>query len=155
VAAQEPRADLCPSCGRNPIEDEGTAFCSSCSDNWAVEAYREKDAPVIEARRSDWKVRSQSAAAARERQRRHRLREAVRPTEPAGEWVDPWEVAKKALDDLRRVRLALRSQATARAHVEDVAEAIRVLAWGRSQRRALALRNLPLWSSTSPLLVGA
>lgn len=96
----------------------------------AVEQYLEADAPVIKRRRQRWGVWTQSADAARERQRRHRLRETVRPTEPAGEWVDPWEVAKKALDDVHRVRQALRSQVTARAHLEDVAEAIRVLAWG-------------------------
>ncbi len=46
---------------------------------------------------------SQSAAAVRERQATAPTPEAIRPTEQAGEWVDPWEVGKKALRDLRRV----------------------------------------------------
>lgn len=130
MVANAPLVDICPACGRNPIEDDETGFCSSCSDNWAVSAYWEKDAPAIEARRSDWKNRSQSPAAQRERQRRHRLRETVRPRKPSMEWVDPWEIAKSALDDLYRVRQSLGAQVTARAHLDAAAEAIRVLAWG-------------------------
>jgi hypothetical protein len=73
--------------------------------------------------------------ALRERQRRHRLREALRPREAAGEWTDPWEVAKNALDDLQRLRQALGAQVTARAHLDDAAEAIRVQAWGPGPER--------------------
>lgn len=96
----------------------------------SVEVYREADSKAISKRRDEWWHWSDTADHATERQRRHRLREAVRPREPAGEWVDPWEVAKEALDDLQRVRQALRAQVTARAHLDAAAEAIRVLAWG-------------------------
>lgn len=101
-----------------------------------MQAYWASDAPAIQARRDGWRNRSQSAEHARERQRRHRLRESVRPREPAGEWVDPWEVAKGALDDLHRVRQAVRSNLTARAHLDAAAEAIRILAWEPEDERS-------------------
>jgi hypothetical protein len=56
------------------------------------------------------------------RQRRHRLREMVRPREPARS-ADPWEICVDALHELRRVHLDPHAR-------EAVSEALRRLAWG-------------------------
>ena len=43
--------EICPSCGRNPIEDEQTGWCLDCTNDHSVQSYWDKEAPAIEARR--------------------------------------------------------------------------------------------------------
>ena len=130
MAAQEPLADLCPNCGRNPIEDDETGWCASCADNYAVERYWEKDRPIVEARRDDWKARTSSAAALRERQHKHRLIANTRPRELAHRDADPLELAMECLEHLGRVRQALRSNTVGLGHLDDACELLKMLAWG-------------------------
>jgi len=132
----------CPACGRNPIEDDETGWCSQCSDNHAVESYWAKDAPVIQARRDSWRSRSQSAAAQRERQRRHRLREKVQPREPARPNADPWELGAECLDHLQRVRAAIGANVGARHHLDEAQELVRQLAHGPLSKPADPVFNV-------------
>jgi hypothetical protein len=113
-----------------PIEDEETGFCSGCADNYAVESYWEKDRPAVEARRNDWKARTSSAPAMRERQHKSRLLRDTRPHQPASPFADPLEIAGEALDRFHRIRLAVKSNVLARAALDEVEEALRVLSWG-------------------------
>jgi hypothetical protein len=71
-----------------------------------------------------------SADALRERQRRHRLREKVRPGEPAHPNSDPWELGGEALDLLHRIRRGLPGTSSVLDSIEECAELIRMLAWG-------------------------
>jgi hypothetical protein len=131
VVANAPLADLCPNCAVRPIEDDETGFCLSCSDNYGVERYWEKDRPIVEARRADWKARTSSPAALRERQRRHRLREAIRSREAPSEWTDPWELGHECLQHLERVRQAMGSNVIARDHLRTAEELVRQRPQGR------------------------
>lgn len=114
------------------MDDEYTGWCRVCVGEHATAEYLAKDEDTIVARKSEWKARTASSSphAARERQRRHRLREALRPREAAGEWADPLELGKEALDALQRVRQALGAQVTARAYLDDACEKVKELAWG-------------------------
>lgn len=73
---------------------------------------------------------SDTADHARERQRKHRLRENTRPREPATDFDDPLELADRALESLQRVRQALRSNVVGRQYLDDACELIRQLGWG-------------------------
>lgn len=123
---------LCPACGLREADDYDLGFCTVCAEKRAVDRYLAKDADDIVERQKAWAKRSASSSphAARERQRRHRLREAVKPRETADEWSDPLELGKHALDNLQRVRNALGAQVTARAYLDEACELVRVLAWG-------------------------
>ena len=85
---------------------------------------------MVEARRDGWRSRTQSAAAQRERQRRHRLREKVQPREPARPHADPWELGAECLDHLQRVRAAIGANVSARHHLDAAQELVRQLAHG-------------------------
>lgn len=63
-------------------------------------------------------------------QRRHRLREKVRPRELAHPNSDPWELGGEALDLLHRIKMGLPATSPVYHHVEECAETIRMLAWG-------------------------
>jgi hypothetical protein len=89
-----------------------------------AELYTERDHVAVGFRSVAWAERSTrvDAEVVKLRQRRHRLRETVRPRELARS-ADPWEICADALRELRGVR----SSPEAR---EAVAEALRRLAWG-------------------------
>jgi hypothetical protein len=68
-----------------------------------------------------------------ERQREHRLRERVRPTEPPEPNADPWLIADEALDAVDRLRKPSFAGDRGISRDEDfelVAELIRKLCWG-------------------------
>ncbi len=127
-------ADLCPSCGRHPITDDATGWCSQCADKCAVERYWEKDHPIVEARRDDWKSRTQLAAGLRERQHKHRLITNTRPQQLPHRDTDPLELCWEALEHLARVRQALRSNVVGRAHLDEAEELVKRLRWGPEPR---------------------
>ena len=133
--AIEPIADICPSCGKNPITDQETGFCDSCSEEAFVRSYWAEDAEALEVRRNEWKARSNSALAARERQHRSRLLRTTKPTKRAHAYSDPLEIAMTALQACTRIRQALRSNFTGREYLDQVEEALRQLAWGPSAPR--------------------
>lgn len=133
-----PAVDLCPRCGLRPQEDDRTGFCEDCATEHAVERYVARDAGEIARRREAWRERSlaeevhASAPVNRERQRRHRLLERVRPREPAHAGADPYELAREALVHLARLRAGLppNSRAVFLVELEAVEELVRRLAWG-------------------------
>jgi hypothetical protein len=77
----------------------------------AVDEYLERDAPVIERRRQNWGIWTQSSEA------------------------DPLELCWEALEHLRRVRQALRSNVVNRAHLDEAVELVKRLGWGPEPRR--------------------
>ena len=123
MAIVAPVVSLCPSCALREV-DTVSGLCAPCVVERVAEAYAERDHVAVGFRSLAWSERSTrpDAALVAARQRRHRLREMVRPHEPA-QSADPWEIAAAALHELRRVR----SDPEAR---EAVAEALRRLAWG-------------------------
>lgn len=66
---------------------------------------------------------------ATERQRRHRLREMMRPKVVASGFDDPWELAAEALKSLHRMR-SIRDPSALLAEIEECEELVRRLAWG-------------------------
>lgn len=68
------------------------------------------------------------------RQRRHRVREAVRPHEPARPGTDPWALGARALEICSsRLRLALKGNGVNNARMADLRELeeiVRRLSWG-------------------------
>ena len=77
-----------------------TGFCASCSDNYAAQRYWEKDHPNVEARRADWKARTSSPAALRERQHKLGLLANTRPRERPHRDADPLAIAWEGLGAL-------------------------------------------------------
>jgi hypothetical protein len=134
VGAEASVTDLCPSCGRGRFTDDITGWCSQCADSYAVERYWEKDRPIVETRRDDWKSRTQSAAAMRERQHKHWLLVNTRPRECAHRDTDPLELCWEALEHLERVRQALRGNVIGRAHLDEAEELVKRLGWGPEPR---------------------
>jgi hypothetical protein len=101
-----------------------SGFCAPCVIERVAELHAERDRSAVRVRWIAWSERTTrpDAEVVKLRQQRHRLREVVRPHEPARS-ADPWEIASEALRELRRAR----SDPEAR---EAVAEALRRLAWG-------------------------
>jgi hypothetical protein len=64
------------------------------------------------------------------RQRERRLRERIRPKEPAATNADPWQIADEALDLLDTTRLRLVRLKMSIDDIDEVAELLRRLAWG-------------------------
>lgn len=95
-----------------------------------VDGYWEQDRTAIETRRDQWKSRSKSALAARERQHRSRLLRTTKPAERPHQFSDPLEIAMSALQACTLVRRAVRSNTVARSYLDGVEEALRQLAWG-------------------------
>ena len=93
------------------------------------EEYGLKQRAASIGRRQAWSERSQQTLD-RDRQRVASLKRAVRPKEPASH-EDPWEIADAALQQLTKVR-SVRMRPEQVARIDDVAEAIRRLAWGPS-----------------------
>ncbi len=128
-APEEP--GLCPACGAADIEDPRTGFCFECASTAWTDGYLQREAEEIAGRRREWAERVvwQGKASQRERQRRHRLIEAVMPKEAPPPGVDPWELAKQAIKLIREARERL--SPTLRAdYVDPAIELIRQLAWG-------------------------
>jgi hypothetical protein len=123
VAIVAPVVSLCPSCALREV-DTVSGLCAPCVVERVAEAYAAADRRAVIVRVQSWTTRTTrpDAEVVKLRQRRHRLREMVRPHEPARS-TDPWEIAAAALHDLRRVH----SDPDAR---EAVSEALRRLAWG-------------------------
>jgi hypothetical protein len=92
------------------------------------------DAEALEVRRDQWKNRSKSALAAKERQHRSRLLRATKPTERPHAFSDPLELCKDALEACKFVRRAIQANIGARERLEEVEEALRQLAWGPEDR---------------------
>jgi hypothetical protein len=116
-------AGICPGCARRAINTP-SGFCAPCVVDALAENYAAADRRAVRVRVRSWSERSTRPAAevVKLRQRRHRLRETVRPHEPPRS-ADPWEIAAAALHELRRVRTDPEAR-------EVVAEALRRLAWG-------------------------
>jgi hypothetical protein len=125
---------ICSRCAGAAANDSG--FCDRCLAEHHVERYNAQDAEDAARRREDWRRRttgpgvSGSAIAARERQKRHRLLEAVRPKEPPPAWADPYELARKALGHLSRVRVFLLASSLTLEHLDAAAELVKQLATG-------------------------
>jgi len=72
---------------------------------------------------------SASAEHATERQRTHRLRERLRPQNPASQFTDPWELANSLLILCSEIRTESTNPRLL-ARLDDLEEGIRQLAWG-------------------------
>jgi hypothetical protein len=83
VALVESEAPLCPACATRSI-DTVSGLCSVCVVDRAVTLYGERDRVAVHIRSVSWSARSAQpdATLVRLRQRRHRLREIVRPETP-------------------------------------------------------------------------
>jgi hypothetical protein len=144
--------DLCPRCAVREIVDAPTGFCEPCATDRHLEAYRDRDAREIPERRDEWRHRTKDGRETRtpantrivqrERQRRHRLLEAMRPREPADGWRDPFELGREALAHLARLRHP-RISSEALAHVLAAEELVRQLAWGPEDRSEASARMIP------------
>ena len=121
-----PVVSLCPSCAVREV-DTVSGWCSVCVVQRVAANYAATDRRAINARRLSWEERTTQpdVEVVRLRQQRHRLRELVRPREPAAS-PDPWLIAANAIHELH----AFRWNAQAQEHLEVVAEALRRLAWG-------------------------
>lgn len=116
--------ELCPGCAKRYANPD-SGLCDVCTDDRLQARYAEDDRRLDEIRRLRW----------RERQRRHRDRDALRPREPLGVEVDPLAMTAEALALLAR----LRSKATAPADVariDELDERIRQLGWGPESETA-------------------
>jgi hypothetical protein len=100
---------------------ESSGFCEPCHAADIAERYQERERIEYEARNRGWKEWD------RERQRHHKLKVKLRPTEPARPEVDPLELGKEALYLLSRMRPDGPRQAAIR---QQVGELVRQLAWG-------------------------
>lgn len=87
---------------------------------------------AIDRRREGWMHWTDSPDALRERQRRSRLLRRTRPKELAHWNSDPLELAFEALEELARVRQALKSNHVGREHLDQAEEFVKKLAWGPS-----------------------
>ena len=83
-------------------------------------------------RNAKWRERASSDQpdATRERQRASRLARAVQPRERPEDTADPWEICFQGLQHLKRVEVAMGSNAGGRAHLEAARECLRQLATG-------------------------
>lgn len=126
-----PSEPLCPACARAPQTDERSGWCASCLAELREERYVERTRREALARAGAWERRALEARRRwdLERQRRHRLLEVVRPRRPAPRDLDPLEIAREALEALEALRPAA-ARSGSREVLEDVAEALRILAWG-------------------------
>lgn len=122
-------AELCPACGLRD-QDTPSGLCSPCVVDRAASNYSEADRQRAQGRTLRW---GQLATATRTdaqlatlRQQRHRQIEALRPRQASAS-TDPWELAIEALGRLKRL---IQSCARHRGEIDNVAEAIRRLAWG-------------------------
>jgi hypothetical protein len=122
-----PLTPICPRCGRSPQGESG--FCASCDQDLVAEQYLERAGADALARGQLWASR---AARARERKRKQRLLDAVRPRTPESSLPsDPLELAHEVLTHLGRVGQALRAiGSTTMADLEEASEGVRRLAWG-------------------------
>jgi hypothetical protein len=136
AATSERISELCPRCGRRVQEDDRTGFCIPCAGQSVVEQYQLQEVKEIAARRQSWAKQKgracNSRPAARERQRRHRLLEQVRPTEPAPPGTDPLELGREGVLCLNDVighfsKEGLPAQLVALHRAREI---IRQLAWG-------------------------
>jgi hypothetical protein len=122
--------DICPGCARRAINTP-SGLCAPCVVERVAELYAERDRFAIQIRLAAWseRTRQPDADVVRLRQQRHRLREAVRPREPA--WTtDPWVLGAEAVQLLAHVRRALPSTSTRFDDLERAVELVRRLAWG-------------------------
>jgi hypothetical protein len=122
---------LCPSCARRAI-DTPSGLCAPCVVARATELYAERDRSAVQVRWFAWSERTSQPDVdlVRLRQQRHRLRETVRPREPAPADVDPWVLADQAVRALGRVRSALPRTSARVEDLEQAIELVRRLAWG-------------------------
>jgi hypothetical protein len=116
-------AEICPGCARRAI-DTPSGLCAPCVVARTAELYAERDCVAVSFRLIAWSERTTrvDAEVVKLRQRRHRLREVVRPHALLRS-ADPWEICADALHELRRVRTDPEAR-------EAMAEALRRLAWG-------------------------
>jgi hypothetical protein len=126
-----PVVSLCPSCTRREI-DTPSGLCAPCVVARTAELYAERDRSAVKVR---WFAGSERTTQpdvdlVRLRPQRHRLRETVRPREPAPADVDPWLLAEQAVRALGRVRSALPRTSNRVHDLEQAIELVRRLAWG-------------------------
>lgn len=126
---------VCPSCGVRDVEDARTGFCARCAGERAAESYLAAESEAIATRREAWanisaRARDLLRPSDRERQRRHRMLERIRPREPAPPHADPFQVAEEALFHLGRLHATVRHHPTLAPDLEAAEELIRQLAWG-------------------------
>lgn len=152
-------ADLCTRCAAREAGSSG--FCETCLQEHCAEEYASRDASEIAERRASWRARaihyegspSDAALNARERQRRHRLLEAVRPREGAPPGTDPYELAREALFHLSRLRTVVRSHERLLPDLAAAEELVRELAWGPAEvpsPQGFAQRGSPSLSGAFP-----
>jgi hypothetical protein len=127
---------LCPMCvARDVPEDSRTGFCERCDSTRATERYQAKQGAEAAQRRKSWSARTGSERTDQqrgwdaERQRLHRLRERIRPREPVGDEVDPWELGNQALLIATGLRSSIKNSGPL-ARLDELLELIRQLAYG-------------------------
>jgi hypothetical protein len=135
--AVSPIADLCPGCGYRQVDDPVSGFCVQCRERRTVEVYQGRQGEAARKRAKMWAERTAPGREwDSERQRAHRLLQDTRPRQPASPFADPLEIASEALDRCTRIRQALKSNVQGRAALDEVEEALRVLAWGPVAERS-------------------
>jgi hypothetical protein len=129
-----PVVELCPRCASRPIDESNTetGWCAQCSDAVVVENYIAREDAAIAERRRKWKKRSASDAseALKWRQRKHRLIAAVQPNEPPPPNCDPYELAYRALQSLKRLEPTAAKSPPGHEHLELIRETVKQLAVG-------------------------
>jgi hypothetical protein len=133
--AIEPIADICPRCALRDVADQRTGWCLQCAEAAALERYRDRNDQELARLGKNWRRRTKRAfsdapAALAERQQWHRLLEKTKPRQPVDSYINPLQLAFDALQKLNHVQAAVRSNSRALGHIEQVAEALRQLAWG-------------------------
>jgi hypothetical protein len=119
---------LCARCGYRDAEPQApTGWCAECGIESIREKYGQTQRAATLSRRESWRGRSRDNWD-RDRQRAHRLKEAVRPVTPASS-LDPWELAHEALTALSNLR-SVRMRPEQHARLDLIAETIRRLAFG-------------------------
>jgi hypothetical protein len=136
--AIEPIADICPRCALCDVADQRTGWCLQYAEAAALERYRDRNDQELARLRKNWRRRTKKAfsdapAALAERQQCHRLLEKTKPRQPADPYINPLQLAFDAFQELNHIKGAIRSNGRARAHIEQVEEALKQLAWGAEE----------------------
>lgn len=117
--------DICPACGIREVNTP-SGFCSVCVVERAAESYAVEDRNRVAQRTAAWAETRAGDRYSLLRRQRKRMVEQLRPRQPATTF-DPWTIALEALSNLNHMR---GRETVTRASIDEVAEAIRRLAWG-------------------------
>lgn len=123
---------LCPGCSYRLQEPE-SGLCKHCEGERVRSAYIERELAEVSGRRRVWSTwASSSRENLRDRQRRHRLKDRIRPRRAPPRQADPLVLGAEAIASLVKVKRVVAS-AEMREQIEEAIERIRWLASGPGQ----------------------